>query len=41
MLRRLLRDQMTVVADGGNPLNVAFEAGNEVVQIKAGQYFQK
>lgn len=41
ILRRLLREQMAVVADGGDPFNTAFQPGDEVVQIEAGQYFQQ
>jgi len=37
-LRRLFRDQMAIVAAGGDPLNVGFEPGQELVQITCGQY---
>ena len=37
-LRRLFRDQMAIVAAGGDPLNVGFEPGEELVQIECGQY---
>ncbi len=38
-LRRLLRDQVALVAAGGDPLNVAYEPGTELVRIECGQYF--
>ena len=38
-LRRLLREQIAIVAAGGNPLNVAFEPGQELVRIECGQFF--
>ncbi|MCB0991903.1 MAG: Rieske 2Fe-2S domain-containing protein [Acidimicrobiales bacterium] len=38
-LRRLFREQMENVAGGGDPLNVAFDEGDELVQIECGQYF--
>jgi nitrite reductase/ring-hydroxylating ferredoxin subunit len=40
MLRRLLRQQIDVVADGGNPIGVAYEAGKELMKFEAGQYPQ-
>jgi phenylpropionate dioxygenase-like ring-hydroxylating dioxygenase large terminal subunit len=39
MLRRLLRDQITIAASGGTPLNVAYEPGTEWVPMSSGQYF--
>ena len=39
MLRRLLQQQVDIVAAGGDPLNVAFEPGREVVAMACGQYF--
>ena len=38
-LRRLFRKQMDLVADGGDPINVAFTPGDELVQTGCGQYF--
>ncbi|MFV0525025.1 MAG: Rieske 2Fe-2S domain-containing protein [Acidimicrobiales bacterium] len=37
-LRRLFRQQIGVVAAGGDPMNVAFTEGDELVQIRCGQY---
>lgn len=39
MLRRLLREQIDVVAGGGDPLNVAFVPGAETIELESGQYF--
>lgn len=39
MLRRVFRDQMDLVADGGDPVNVAFEDGDDLVEIACGQFF--
>ena len=39
MLRRLLQQQMQIVADGGDPLNVGFEPGSELVALECGQFF--
>ena len=38
MLRRVFRQQMAVVADGGDPINVAFSEGTQTVQTECGQY---
>lgn len=38
-LRRLFRSQLRVVADGGDPLNVAFDEGDELVTVECGQFF--
>ena len=38
MLRRLLREQIDVVAGGGDPLNVGFTPGTEVVELESGQF---
>lgn len=38
-LRRLLRDQMKIVAEGGDPMNVAFAPGEELVKVESGQFF--
>ena len=37
MLRRLLQQQMQIVADGGDPINVGFEPGSELVAMECGQ----
>jgi nitrite reductase/ring-hydroxylating ferredoxin subunit len=39
MLRRLLAEQMEIVANGGDPLNVAFEPGRETIPLECGQFF--
>ena len=38
MLRRLLREQIDVVANGGAPLNVAFVPGTETIELESGQF---
>ena len=38
-LRRLLADQIAVVRSGGDPLNVCFEPGEELVRIECGQFW--
>jgi nitrite reductase/ring-hydroxylating ferredoxin subunit len=38
-LRRLLQQQADVVAGGGDPINVGFAPGAEVVQLEVGQFF--
>jgi hypothetical protein len=38
MLRRLLREQIDVVAAGGDPMNVAFEPGSELISLESGQH---
>lgn len=39
LLRRLLTQQIEVVAAGGDPLNTAFQPGRELVNLECGQYF--
>jgi hypothetical protein len=41
MLRRLLREQIDIVAAGGNPMNVAFEPGTETINLAVGQFFDQ
>jgi hypothetical protein len=38
-LRRLLQQQADVVAGGGDPINVGFAPGTELVQLEVGQFF--
>jgi hypothetical protein len=38
MLRRLLQQQVQVVAAGGDPLNVGFEPGSELISLECGQF---
>jgi phenylpropionate dioxygenase-like ring-hydroxylating dioxygenase large terminal subunit len=38
LLRRLLRQQMDVVASGGDPINTAFEPGTETIDLEAGTF---
>ncbi len=40
MLRRLFREQMAAVAAGGDPINVGFTAGDELVDVQCGQYLE-
>jgi phenylpropionate dioxygenase-like ring-hydroxylating dioxygenase large terminal subunit len=39
MLRRLFREQLEIVANGGDPMNVAFESGKETINMNGGQFF--
>jgi phenylpropionate dioxygenase-like ring-hydroxylating dioxygenase large terminal subunit len=38
MLRRLLKQQIDTVAAGGDPIGVAFEEGQQLVALEAGQF---
>ena len=38
MLRRLLKQQVDGLKTGKDPINVAFEAGSELVELEAGQF---
>jgi nitrite reductase/ring-hydroxylating ferredoxin subunit len=40
MMRRALREQIGVVADGGDPVNVSFDPAAPVVAVDAGQFFR-
>ena len=40
MLRKLLRDQIDLVAKGGDPQGVFFDEANAVVKVKAGNFFR-
>ena len=39
MLRKLLRQQIKVVAEGGDPAGVIFDAARETVRIPSGNFF--
>lgn len=41
MMRRLMRQNLKTVAEGGNPMNLAFEAGTELVEVPSGNFFRK
>ena len=41
ILPRLLAQQADLAANGGNPLNVAFESDTELVEMECGQYFDQ
>ena len=38
MLRHLLRSQVDIVADGGDPVGVAFDEASAYVKFDAGQF---
>jgi len=38
--RRLLEKQIEVVAKGGDPVGVTFDAGKALVQIRSGNFFR-
>ncbi len=40
-LRRLLREQIRTVAQGGDPLGVTFDPARAVVKVQAGNYYRK
>ena len=40
MMRRMLREQMKVVANGGDPLGVAFEEKDAMVRVPSGNFFK-
>jgi nitrite reductase/ring-hydroxylating ferredoxin subunit len=39
-LRRLFREQMEIVAAGGDPINVGFREGDDLVEIACGQFLE-
>jgi hypothetical protein len=41
MVRRMLRQQIKVVADGGDPLGVAFTEKDALVRVPSGNFFKK
>ena len=40
MLRRLYRNQMAIVAAGGDPINTAFTPGAETIRVEAGSFIE-
>jgi hypothetical protein len=40
MLRRLLRQQIKIVQDGGDPIGVTFDAEKAVNKVNSGNYFR-
>src|ERR1700733_3584215 len=40
MLRRMLQEQMDVVAAGGDPTGVSFEAGAALVKVRSGNFYR-
>ena len=40
MMRRMLRDQIKIVAKGGDPLGVAFEEKDAMVRVPSGNFFK-
>lgn len=41
MLRRLFRNQVRIVAEGGNPLGTAFDERDGLIQFEAGNYLEE
>ena len=41
MQRRTLERQMKIVAAGGDPINVAFEADKAVLKVRSGNFYKK
>ncbi|MGH6991037.1 MAG: hypothetical protein ACREE3_14150, partial [Stellaceae bacterium] len=41
MMRRLLREQMKLVAEGGDPIGVAYDEAKAVVKVPSGNFFRK
>ena len=39
MLRRLIRQQIRHVQDGGDPIGVSFDPANRVNKVGAGNYY--
>jgi hypothetical protein len=40
MMRRMLRQQIKVVAEGGDPLGVAFDADRATVRVLSGNFYR-
>jgi hypothetical protein len=40
MMRRMLRAQIKVVAEGGDPLGVAFDSERATVKVPSGNFFR-
>jgi hypothetical protein len=40
-LRRMVRDQIALVAQGGDPMGVAFDPAQAMVKVQAGNYFRR
>ncbi|GAA0747024.1 Rieske 2Fe-2S domain-containing protein [Ideonella azotifigens] len=40
MMRRMLKEQIAVVAEGGDPLGTSFDPGQPVISVPAGHFFR-
>ncbi|HXQ50780.1 MAG TPA: hypothetical protein VN802_06780 [Stellaceae bacterium] len=40
-LRRMVREQIAVVRQGGDPIGVAFDPAQATVKVQAGNYFRR
>jgi hypothetical protein len=40
MVRRMLLEQMQVVAAGGDPIGVSFDAGAAMVKVRSGNFYR-
>jgi phenylpropionate dioxygenase-like ring-hydroxylating dioxygenase large terminal subunit len=41
MMRRLLKEQMKLVAQGGDPINVAYDLSKATIKVPSGNFFRK
>jgi hypothetical protein len=41
MMRRLLKEQMKLVAEGGDPINVAYDLAKATIKVPSGNFFRK
>ena len=41
MMRRLLKEQMKLVAAGGDPINVAYDLSKATIKVPSGNFFRK
>jgi hypothetical protein len=41
MLRKLMKEQIDIVQQGGDPQGVTYDPAKAVIQVKSGNYFLK
>ena len=41
MMRRLLKEQMKLVAEGGDPINVSYDLAKATIKVPSGNFFRK